>query len=78
MRMVWGRLYKHKRGKGSAHFSVLGEIDLKSFPIVLESKRAHGKEDVLSVDCFPLLLLTLFRGYNTTKFCQPIEKKSAS
>jgi len=42
------------------HLSVLGEIDFEGFGIVLESKRGHSKENVLSINRLSLLLLAFF------------------
>ena len=45
-------------GKSRAHLSVAGKIDLEGFGVVLEAERRHGKENILSIDRLPLLLLT--------------------
>ncbi len=45
-----------------AYLAVFGQVDLERFAIVLKPERAHGEEDVLAVDGFPLLLLALLRG----------------
>jgi hypothetical protein len=42
-----------------AYLAVLGQVDLECLGIVLETERAHGKENVLAIDRFPLLLMAL-------------------
>jgi hypothetical protein len=42
----------------STYFAIFRQVDLESLCIILETKRSHGKEDILAIDCLPLLLLT--------------------
>jgi len=43
------------------YLSVPCEVDLQCLSVVLETKRSHGKENILAIDRLALLLLTLLR-----------------
>ena len=42
------------------YFSIFRQVYLERFGVVFKAGRRHSEKDVLAVDCFPLLLLTLF------------------
>lgn len=48
----------------STYLTVLGEVDLERLGIILKAEGAHGEEDVLTVDRFPLFLMAFFRRYD--------------
>lgn len=57
--------FPRRRDKGEekgdqTYFAILGQIDLEGLRIVFEPERGHGKENILSIDRFPFLLLTFF------------------
>ena len=43
--------------------TIPGKINLEYFSIILETKRSHGKYNILSIHRLPLLLMTLLRRY---------------
>jgi hypothetical protein len=51
-----------RRGKLAAYLAITRQVDFESFRVVFETKRRHGKENVLAVDRLALLLLALFGG----------------
>ena len=57
------RCLNTNRQKGVTYLAVLGQIDLERLTVVLEPERAHGKEDVFTVDRFPLFLVALLGRY---------------
>ena len=44
-------------GAGDSYLTVLGQIDLQSFRVVLEAERGHREQNVFTVHGLPLLLL---------------------
>jgi hypothetical protein len=62
---VFAKRRQQRREQGcrrflAAYLAIPGEVDLQGFGIVLEAKRSHGKQNILAVDRFALLLLALF------------------
>jgi hypothetical protein len=47
------------KGSDETHLAIFGQVDLECFRIVLESKRGHGKQDILAIHRLSFLLLTL-------------------
>ena len=62
----------------ASYLSILGEIDLESFGIVLKAQRVHSKEDVLAIDSFSLFLVAFFRCCDQSALLsQPIKHINA-
>jgi len=65
---------RSQRHQGGRHLSELVQVDFQRLHILLKAQRAHGPEQVIAVDGFPLLPLALVarpahaRGASTCPF----------
>lgn len=53
---------KEKKNRDT-YFTVFGEIDFERFGVIFKAQGCHGKQDILTVDRLPFLMLTLFGGW---------------
>ena len=44
----------------SNYLAIFGQVDLQCLSVIFKPGGSHCKENIFTIDCFPLLLLALF------------------